>query len=194
MCGTYKRFLYHDNMGCTPHNISKKAVREIVLAAIQAVTHEAKNNKEAFIKVASSCSSRDVNKEISRLEKELKKAEIRLSELERYLKSIYEDKVKGEITPEQFKFLLSQYTSEKTDKEKTADEINAQINEWKSKTINTDEFLKIVDEYTEITELNQEVVNAFIDKIVVHERSDPHKRKGYTQEVDVYFNFIGKLR
>ncbi|MBR3781166.1 MAG: DUF4368 domain-containing protein [Clostridia bacterium] len=70
--------------------------------------------------------------------------------------------------------------------------MNAQINEWKSKTINTDEFLKIVDEYTEITELNQEVVNAFIDKIVIHERSDPHKRKGYTQEVDVYFNFIGK--
>lgn len=194
MCGTYKRFLYHDNMGCTPHNISKKAVREIVLAAIQAVTHEAKNNKKAFIKVASSCSLRDVNKEIARLEKELKKAEIRLAELDRYLKSIYEDKVKGEITPEQFKFLLSQYTSEKTDKEKTADEINAQINEWKSKTFNTDEFLKIVDEYTEITELNQEIVNAFIDKIVVHERSEPHKRKGYTQEVDIYFNFIGKLR
>jgi hypothetical protein len=31
-------------------------------------------------------------------------------------------------------------------------------------------------------------------KIVVHERSEPYKKKNYNQRVDVYFNFEGKVR
>lgn len=34
----------------------------------------------------------------------------------------------------------------------------------------------------------------FIDQIIIHERSDPHKRQGYTQEVDVYFKFYQQTR
>lgn len=31
------------------------------------------------------------------------------------------------------------------------------------------------------------------DRFVVHGRSEPWKKKNYTQEVEVYFNFVGKV-
>ncbi|MDD4389258.1 MAG: DUF4368 domain-containing protein [Eubacteriales bacterium] len=45
----------------------------------------------------------------------------------------------------------------------------------------------------DIQELTPELVREFIEKIVVHDRSEPWKKKNYTQQVDVYFNFVGKV-
>jgi len=38
-----------------------------------------------------------------------------------------------------------------------------------------------------------EIVREFIDRIEVHERSERYKKKNYTQHIDIYFNFVGKL-
>ncbi|WP_243158098.1 DUF4368 domain-containing protein [Aminipila terrae] len=61
---------------------------------------------------------------------------------------------------------------------------------WK---LSVDRFMTIVDRYTDIQKLTPEIVREFVEKIVVHERSEPHKKKNYTQQVDVYFNFVGKV-
>jgi hypothetical protein len=53
--------------------------------------------------------------------------------------------------------------------------------------------MAVVDRYTDIQKLTPEIVREFIDRIVVHERSEPYKKKNYTQQVDVYFNFVGRL-
>lgn len=37
------------------------------------------------------------------------------------------------------------------------------------------------------------VVREYMDKIVVHQRSEPHKEKNDTQQVSVYFNFVGRV-
>ncbi|WP_335617929.1 DUF4368 domain-containing protein [Clostridium sporogenes] len=33
----------------------------------------------------------------------------------------------------------------------------------------------------------------FVEKIVVNERSKPWRKKNYTQQVYVYFNFVGRV-
>ena len=53
------------------------------------------------------------------------------------------------------------------------------------------------DRYTsfekiERTELTPELVREFVERIEVHERSWRYKKKHYTQQVDIYFNFIGQ--
>ena len=58
---------------------------------------------------------------------------------------------------------------------------------------NADRFMAIVDSYTDIQGLTPEIVQEFIEKIGVHERSEPWKKKNYTQQVDVYFNFMGRI-
>lgn len=59
--------------------------------------------------------------------------------------------------------------------------------------LNADRFLKVVQRYTEIQELTPEIVREFVEKIVVHERSEPWKKKNCTQQIDVYFNFVGQV-
>lgn len=59
--------------------------------------------------------------------------------------------------------------------------------------LNADRFMAIVDRYMEIQALAPEIVQEFVQKIVVHERSEPWRKKYYTQQVDVYFNFVGKV-
>ncbi|WP_413927172.1 DUF4368 domain-containing protein [Clostridioides sp. ES-S-0001-03] len=50
-----------------------------------------------------------------------------------------------------------------------------------------------MEKYTDIRELTPELVREFIEKIVVYERSEPRKKKNYTQQVEVYFNFVGRV-
>ena len=60
-------------------------------------------------------------------------------------------------------------------------------------TDNADRLMAVVDRYTDIQALTPEIVREFIEKIVVHERSGRWKKKSYIQQVDVYFNFVGRV-
>ena len=97
------------------------------------------------------------------------------------------------LSEQQFHMLTGGYEAEKLEFSKRAAELEQAISGAKDKMLNADRFLKIVDKYTDIQELTPELVREFIEKIVVHDRSDPWKKKNYTQQVDVYFNFVGKV-
>ena len=58
-----------------------------------------------------------------------------------------------------------------------------------NQSVNVNSFLKIVRKYTEITELTTEMLNVFVEKIIVH-ASDKSSGKR-TQKIDIYFNFVG---
>jgi len=51
----------------------------------------------------------------------------------------------------------------------------------KDTMLKADRFMAVVDRYTDIQALTPEIVGEFIEKIVVHERSEPWKKKNYTQ-------------
>ncbi|SDY41518.1 DUF4368 domain-containing protein [Eubacterium barkeri] len=67
------------------------------------------------------------------------------------------------------------------------------ITTQQDKMLSTDRFHTIVNRYTDIWELTPEIVRESIDRMVVHECSEPWKKKNYTQEGKVYFNFVGKV-
>lgn len=54
-------------------------------------------------------------------------------------------------------------------------------------------FLKIVRKYTDIQELTPEILREFIDRIEIHERSVKYG-KNATQQIDIYYNFVGLLQ
>ncbi len=55
-----------------------------------------------------------------------------------------------------------------------------------------DRFIALIDKYENFDKLTIAMLNEFIEKILVHERD----RKGSiqtTQEVEIYFNFVGRF-
>lgn len=59
---------------------------------------------------------------------------------------------------------------------------------------NVGNFLAFVDRHLEVPELTPEILWEFVYHITVHEPSKAYKKKVYTQDIDVYFNYIGMIQ
>lgn len=53
------------------------------------------------------------------------------------------------------------------------------------------QFLEIVRKYTDIKELDSELLNRLVEKIVVGNKIK--SKKGYTQQITIHYRFIGDL-
>jgi len=73
--------------------------------------------------------------------------------------------------------------------------LHVEIDELKSKTANVKSFIKLVNRYGKINELNEEIARTFIEKIVVHEAvmKEGKKRIKESQQVDLYLSYIGNF-
>ena len=95
----------------------------------------------------------------------------RSNELDAIFKRLYEDRVLGRISVEQFQTLSGSYTEEQG---KVAAEIPAKeaaIQKLWDTVSSTDGFIAKAKRYTDITELTPELLRLFIRKIMVHEKS-----------------------
>ena len=65
------------------------------------------------------------------------------------------------------------------------------IQNFEEDSIRADKFIALVKKYTDFSELTTQMINEFVDKIVVHEGKWENCER--TQEVEIYLNFIGKF-
>ena len=66
------------------------------------------------------------------------------------------------------------YEREQEELEQNVAKLQAKVDEIKDQTSKTDNFLELVNRYTEFNELTTPMLNEFIEKVVVYERE-----KGY---------------
>lgn len=189
VCGTY----HGHKDECTPHTIKAVHLKMLVLHAIQAVCASTKKDREAFLARLLSKQSKEAKKKIAEKRKDLEQAKHRLGELDGYIATSFEKLASGILTDEQFMLLGDRYNKEKEELESSIPVMERELDEAEKNVDSAYQFLAIVDRYTDIQELTPEIVHEFIHCIVVHERSERWKKKNYTQDVDIYFNYIGKL-
>ena len=70
-------------------------------------------------------------------------------------------------------------------------ELEKRIAEYDGNRNSASRFMALIDKYEKFEELTPAMVNEFVDKVLVHERD----RKGSiqtTQEIEIYFNFVGR--
>ncbi len=189
-----------DGIGnCTPHSVRKEIIEQLVLADIQRVVALAKDSESRFVEMVSRQSQKDIEKSVRKAKTEYAKSENRITQLDSIISRIYEDKVSGEISAERFAKMLAQYELEQTELTARLNELRPVIAEAEEQTLNTDRFLRIVKSYTEIDTLTAEVVNEFIEKIVVGEtmmvqpRRFSHWADEKRQNIRIVYNYIGDV-
>lgn len=191
---TYTCGRYHKHKDeCTPHTIRVMALHQIVLAEIQRVTAEAKEHTEQFLQRAMDKHQSQLKREIASKARELEKAQKRLGDLDKLFRKAFEQLTLENLSEVQFKVLTGSYETEKQELLALSGKLEQEISAGKDTMLNADRFIAIVDRYTDIQKLTPEIVREFIEKIVVHERSERWKKKNYTQQVNVYFNFVGRV-
>ena len=123
---------------------------------------------------------------------ELNKAEKRKAELDRLFAKMYEDWAVGRITEYNFNMLSKRYQTEQQELAEKIERLNADLAAEQQSAVDAEKWVNLIKQYVNPSELTAELLNALIEKIVVHEavKGEGNTR---TQEIEIYYRFIGKV-
>ena len=176
----------------TQHRINESVVLELISDLLKAIAEYAKHDRAEFIRVVQEAQDSHIAADVKRQKTKLTAAKQRLNELEVLLCKIYEDNILGKLPDARYATLDAQYAKEQeTLKAEVATLEDFLANHEKNKKP-AERFISLIEKYENFDNLTIAMLNEFIDKILVHERD----RKGSiqtTQEIEIYFNFVGKF-
>lgn len=187
-CPTYKS-MYGE---CTMHYIKSSTLDKLVDEAVRKVARYVLRDEQAFLEQVRELTSADQKQTQSEDKKELVNIKKRIAELDNYIKRLYEGNASGKIPDRQFEKLMVQYDSEQQELEERVKEIEVSIHEIQQESENGQQFVHLVQKYRDLTEIDQTALNEFIDKVVVHEATGG-RTADRSQQIDIYFNFIGQF-
>ena len=172
-------------------NAAGQSYQDAIKELLKAVAEYSQLNREEFLETVKKAQTSQQSSEITRLKSRLAEAKKRVQELEKLICRIYEDNILGKLPDERYAILDGQYSKEQKDLSAEIADMEAELSGYEEGRRSAEKFIALVDKYQNFEELTTYMLNEFVEKIVVHERD----RKGSvetTQEVEIYFNFIGR--
>ena len=125
-------------------------------------------------------------------QKALSGAKKRMEDLDRIIQHIYEDNVLGKLSDSRYLKLSRQYEKEQAEIEQLAAVLEREIETQAGQVSDVNKFLKLVDKYLDIPELDAAILNELVSRIVVH---SPARENGRKQvRIDLYFTYVGQIR
>ena len=188
ICSRYRKHI--GEQLCTAHRIREVALDEIILEEIRRITYYARTKTREFVEFINKKSSSENRRELTAKTNELAKLEKRDAELNTLFKRLYEDNVLGKITNEQFRMLSDGYNAEQRTIADQIPILQKQIEDLKASSTNVERFVTISNKYTDLQDLTPEILRTFIDKIVIHERTEKWAKTA-EQQIDIYFRYVG---
>mgnify|MGYP001106427184 CR=1 FL=1 len=122
----------------------------------------------------------------------MKKAEKRRSEVDGLFAKLYEDWAAGRITEYNFNMLTAKYQAEQNELAEKIDGLTAELDTAKQTESDAKQWVELIRQYANPTELTAPLLNALIDKIVIHE-SVKGEDGEQEQEIEIFYRFIGKI-
>ena len=176
----------------TQHRINEDVVLSLVSEMLKAIAEYAKHDRAEFVRVVQEAQSSQQTAEVKKQRIRLATAKQRVSELEVLLCKIYEDNILGKLSDSRYATLDAQYEKEQSELTVEISVLEKAIKSYEKHEKDADRFIALIDKYENFDKLTIAMLNEFIEKILVHERD----RKGSiqtTQEVEIYFNFVGRF-
>lgn len=186
-CSQYKRTSRTQN--CTQHYIREEVLYRLVLKQLQHFLSYLQQFERIFVKQQIDTTLAERRFELSAKQKQIEKDEKRINELDRLFRKIYEDNVNGKLSDERFYRLSDGYEVEQEQLKREIEALTAEVSEADTEVTNVAKLIAVTKKYTRIDELTPEILNAFVDKIVVHERVKQDGKR--TQAIDIYYSYVG---
>ena len=175
----------------TQHRINESAVLTLVSDTLRAIAEYSRNDRTEFIHTVQETQVAQQSADISKKRRRLAAAQKRAGELEKLICKIYEDNALGKLPDTRYKALDAQYAKEQDTLEIEIAELEKAVTGYEQSQKSAEKFIALIDKYENFDTLTNTMLNEFVEKILVHERS----RKGSqdtTQEIEIYFNFLGR--
>ena len=190
-CSTYALTIERETKQCFSHNVSTRALTELVLETIRTTAGYALANRKAFIQKVRSTSQVRQQEAAKELSRRVAKSKKRIAELDILMKKLYETYALGRMDEKRFELLSAGYEKEQDELEQALAADQANLDQFNEDTDRADKFLALAKKYTDFSELTPAMLNEFVEKIMVHA---PDRSAGErVQEIEIYLKFIGKF-
>lgn len=187
-CSSYRKQL---KKTCTSHQITVEALSVLVQDDLRRTIYFAQQQREMFLQTLRKNAATRTEKELKEYSKEIKTSEERIERLDKIIESLYEDKVEGKISEERYLKMSDTYETEQAGLKERVKTLKSEIAKAKEDDDKILDFMMLIYKYNSFKELTPEILRAFIEKVVVHERTkvDGH----YRQTVEIFYNFVGAI-
>ncbi len=188
VCATYRK---KGKSVCPSHQIRNSVIEQLLLEDLQRVTAYARNHEDEFLRLVTCNSEKALDRELRDCRKEYEQAKARIAKLDTLIQRIYEDNVEGKISDDRFAKLSANYEMEQAQLQSRMEELQRFLDDAKEKSLNADHFLALVRKYTDIRELDAEIIREFVERINVFqaEKVDGHRQ----QRIQIIYNCIGAV-
>lgn len=182
---------YHNKYhNCTGHYIKASVAETLILQATKRVCKHVLTDEKDFVEQLKEQYEIQCEKDNKNEKKELLEAKRRMMDLDDLIKGLYENFTLGRLPERQFNRLMTEYDKEQSELEQRITELESVTERIATKSVQIDTFIRLVKKYRDFEELTTSALNDLIEKVVVHEAVGGRTRER-SQQVDIYFNFIG---
>ena len=177
---------------CTAHYIRYDTLYAYVLSRLQYWIEQANISEEKLLKRLLKSGDSERDKAFKKQTAELTKAEKRKAEVDKLFVKMYEDWTAERITGYNFSMLSQKYQAEQQELIEKIDKLKTELSSERENADGAEKWICLIKQYSHPTELTAELLNALIEKIVIHEAtkgSDGTRE----QEIEIFYRFVGKI-
>lgn len=191
--GHYSCSLYGQRTNqCTAHYIRYDYLYNYILTRIQELSKQAQLDEKKLLQKLLKASDEELVVNAKRQRAELEKAKKRKTDFDRKFAKLYDDWSDDRITEHNFTMMSQKYQTEQQELVEKIEKITVELESEKQTTADAKTWISYIKQYAEPQELTAELLNALIEKIVIHQavkNEDGIKE----QNIDIYYRFIGKI-
>ncbi|MBE6973738.1 MAG: DUF4368 domain-containing protein [Ruminococcaceae bacterium] len=189
VCATYRK----QKGKCTSHQIRNVQVEQILLTEINRMLAFVRERESEFVELLTKKNEKELNRQLRDSTRELEQAMQRITKLDGIIQRLYEDNLDGKISDERFARMTSTYEQEQKDLEARVTTLREIIAKAKLHRLNIDSFLALVKKYTEVKELDAEIIRTLVERIDVFTPEKIPGTRTKKQTVLIRWNFIGAV-
>ena len=187
-CSTYSN---QGKSACSFHAINEPELEAIVLSEIQKFSSIAVNYADALLEKLLEINDRMKSRSGMLIEKQLQKVERELQSIAPKTDALLEQLLNGNVSEAMFKKLMSGYEVKQEQLSKKRIDLKSELSSVRDDTGHIQDIVEKFKARNYIETLDRETVVELIDHIEVYKKEKADI--GYTQRIDIYFNFIGKI-
>ncbi len=163
-CGNHKRF---GKYFCFSHHVSERRIEEIILADIKEKANKILADENAIRKAYLERITKISEEAGKSIQSELRRKRARITEIERLLINVYEDKVNGKIPEDLCVKLINKYQDEQKVLQEELKELERNAEEGRKAEADVDEFIRRIKNYYNEAALTRETCMQLIDRVII---------------------------
>ena len=192
---SYYACSYYGQFGkgtCSMHYIRYDVLYQAVLERLQYWAKAVQQDEEKVLNKIQKAGNAERIREKKKKASALRKAENRQNEIDRLFTKMYEDRACEKITERNFIMLSGKYQKEQIELEQQITNLREELSKMEQDMIGAEKWIELIKEYSVPKELTAPLLNAMIEKILIHEATTNEDNERI-QEIEIYYRFIGKV-